>query len=306
MQTRISSDTQHSLPAVALETAVALIFWGSVPVVIRHVGANPFSIGIFRLFFATLLIRILFVRRAELQQLSRRDWLGLAVIGACFGVHWGLYFFSIKLASASIGAIGLASYGAFLILLSAIVERTRLGVIDVLALALCIGGSLMLVPEFSTKNNVSFGLLLGVASAFLFACLPVFHRQFRHIASGVRAAAQFGFALPLFLLGWPLADFATLSTSDWWWLCYLTIFCTVIGHGLWIRVTTVLRPTTTSTIYYLYLPVSLTFSHIFLGETIDLKMLFGAALIAGGSILGIRNQRISAAARSPDSTAPSK
>lgn len=291
MRSHGSRETPIRYLPVAIETVVALTFWASVPVVIRFIQANPFTIGIFRLFFATLLLRFLFVRREALRQLSRRDWLGLAAIGVCFGIHWALYFFSIKIASASIGAIGLAGYGAFLILLSAAVDRTRLTAMDLLAVVLCIGGSLFLIPEFRAGNNIVHGLILGAFSAFFFACLPILHRRFRHIPAGVRAAGQFGFAFPLFLAGWPLADFRALPVSDWWWLVYLTIFCTVIGHGLWIRVSTVLQPATTSTIYYIYLPISLGFSYIFLGETIDLRMLFGAALIATGSILGIRNQK---------------
>ncbi|MCR9143437.1 MAG: DMT family transporter [bacterium] len=276
--------------SVAIEAVVALSFWASVPVVIRLIEANPFTIGIFRLVLATLFLRLLFVRRDALKELSRRDWLGLGAIGLCFGVHWALYFFSIKVASASIGAIGLAGYGAFLILLSAAVDRVRLTAFDVVAVLLCIGGSLCLIPDFSANNTVVHGLILGAGSALCFACLPILHRRFRHIGSGVRAMGQFGFALPVFLIGLPYADFRAVPAHEWWWLLYLTVFCTVIGHGLWIRVTTALQPMTTSTVYYLYLPISLSLSYFFLGEQLDLRMLFGAALIASGSILGIRNQ----------------
>ncbi|MEQ9365322.1 MAG: DMT family transporter [Leptospirales bacterium] len=290
MQPSEAAETPVRSLSVAIEAIVALTFWASVPVVVRFIQANPFTIGLFRLTVATVLLRILFVRREALRNLKRRDWFGLAAIGLIFGVHWVLYFFSIKVGSASIGAIGLAGYGAFLIVLSAIVDRVRLTFVDLAAVGLCVVGSLFLIPNFDANSHVVQGLLLGAGSAFCFACLPILHRRFRHIGSGVRATGQFGFALPVFLLGAPLADFRGLPISDWWWLAYLAIFCTVIGHGLWVRVTTVLEPMTTSTVYYLYLPLSLSFSYLFLGEALDVKILFGAAFIALGSILGIRNQ----------------
>lgn len=294
MSADASPESSRIAPRIALEALVALIFWGSVPVVIRHVAANPFTIGIVRLILASSLIYLLFVRRAELRGMNRRDWLGLALIGLCFGLHWLMYFFSIKIASASIGAMGLAGYGAFLILLSALVNRRMPGPLELVAVALCIAGSLLLIPEFNAENQIALGLLLGAGSAFGFACLPILHRRFRHLGSGVRAMGQFAFALPVFLVGVGEADYTNLPASEWWWLAYLTIFCTVVGHGLWIRVTTALPPTTTSTVYYLYLPISLSFAHIFLGEMITAQMLVGGVLIAGGSILGIRNQQTGA------------
>lgn len=293
MQTTGTADApahRLSVARISVEAVVALTFWASVPVVIRFIQANPFTIGVFRLVLATLLLRLLFVRGSDLKGLARRDWIGLAAIGASFGVHWLLYFFSIKIASASIGAIGLAGYGAFLILLSAVVDRTPLSAVDIFAVLLCIAGSLLLVPEFSAENQIVHGLLLGAGSAFCFACLPILHRRFRHIGPGVRATGQFAFALPVFLVGISFVDFRGLPPGDWWWLIYLTIFCTVIGHGLWVRVTTALQPMTTSTVYYLYLPISLSFSYLFLGETIRPEMALGALLIAAGSILGIRSQ----------------
>ena len=302
---------RNAQAALPLETIVALALWGSVPVVIRYVSANPFAIGIVRLIAASILIRLLFVGPGGLRNLSRRDGWGLLAIGLCFGLHWVLYFFSIKLSSASLGAIGLSAYGICLVLLSALFEGSRLKAIDLLALALCIVGSLLLAPGSGMfeSSTVAIGLLCSVGSAFCFACLPILHRRFRHLGPGVRTFGQFFFALPLFLPGLPWAGLEALSANDWMWLGYLTIFGTIIGHGLWIRVSTALHPTTTSTVYYIYLPVALGFSYLFLGERLDPSMLAGAVLIVSGSILGVRNQQpqsISEATRSPDSTAPSK
>lgn len=276
---------------LVLETAVAITLWASVPVVVRSLSANAWTIGIFRLFFGSVLIYLIFVRRetGALRSLRLQDWLWLGVIGLAFGGHWATYFLSIKTASASIGAIGLAGYGVFLTMLGAIYYRRAPRLLELLALVLCIVGAYFLVPEFSLSNDVAAGLALGSVSSFLFALLPILHQHNRHLSSQVRTFGQFAFGFALFAFFFPWSDW-NLPALDWGKLAYLTLFCTALSHTLWVRVSTVLPPQTTSTVYYAYLPISLTFAVLLLGETVDLRTIGGAALIVTGSVIGVRAQ----------------
>ena len=269
------------------ETAVSLALWGSIPVVIRFVSANPFTIGVFRLTLASAIVFLLFVRWSELARLRARDWGSLALMGLCFGLHWGAYFFSIKLAGAAIGAIGLSAYGIFLILLGALFRETRLRPMDLLAVALAAGGSVLLVPELSLRNQTVLGLAIGSFSALMFAMLPILHRRNQHLPASIRTFGQFFFALLLFTVFLPFTRWK-LPATDWLALLYLAIFCTVISHSLWVRVTTALDPATTSTVYYAYLPVSLGLAALLLGEQLTYGMLLGATLIVSGSVLAVR------------------
>ena len=275
--------------SVWIQVPVALFFWGSVPVIVRGIEAEPFTIGVERLSVATLLVGLILLRWEELRRLRRSDVWGLAAIGGSFAAHWALYFFSIKTSSASIGAIGLASYGVQLLLLQSLVYRQRLRRIDLLAVSLGVGGSILIIPEFSLQDNVTAGILLGVVSSFFFAVLPLLHRAYSHLSTSMRTFGQFAFGFLAFAVFLPWTRWE-LQPLDWLGLAYLTIFCTFVSHTMWVRVTTALEPATTSTIYYIYLPVSLGFAAVLLGERLDLRTLAGACLVVAGSIIGIRNQ----------------
>lgn len=275
------------------QAAVALVLFACIPVVVRYVTANPFTIGVVRLTIATtgLAAMMAWRRRASppAPPLRRGDWLRLAVIGLIFFAHWITYFFAIKTSSASIGAIGLSTYGIHLLILGALFGRARFHIVDFLAVALAVAGAVSIVPEFRLANDVTAGLALAVLSGFFYATLPVLHQRWEHLPSQVRALGQFGFALLFFLLFLPRTDFS-LRPVDWAGLAFLGVGSTFIGHTLWVRVTTTLPSNATSIIYYGNLPVALVLSVALLGEPITTRTLAGALLIVLGGVIGLGAQ----------------
>lgn len=276
-------------PILLLEALVAVILFGCIPVLVRFVDANPWTIGIVRLLIATTGLAILLRARRLLHAPARRDLLRLALIGAVFFAHWATYFFAVKISSASIGAIGLSTYGAHLLILGAIAGLGRLHASDVAALVVVLAGAIIIVPEPDLSNRTTAGLLLAIVSAMLYATLPILHQRWSHLASGTRALGQFSVALLLFLLFLPKANW-DLGPLDWGGLAFLAIGSTLIAHTLWVRVTTRLSPAASSLLYYGNLPVALILSVLLLGERVSGRMLAGAALIVAGSAGGLASQ----------------
>jgi drug/metabolite transporter (DMT)-like permease len=274
---------------VTAETAVALLLFGCIPVVIRYVEANPYTIGIVRLAIASAGLALLMRGRSVIRPLSRVDLARLTLIGALFFAHWIAYFFAIKISSASIGTIGLSTYGIHLLILGSIFGGSRFTIADAVAVALAIVGVLLTVPEFSLGNRSTVGILLGTASALFYAALPILHQRWSHMSSSVRALGQFSVALVCFLLFLPKADW-TLRPIDWAGLAFLGFASTLVGHGLWVRITTRLRPATTSIVYYGSVPIALVLAVIVLGEPLTGRTIVGAALIVGGGVVGLYHQ----------------
>lgn len=272
--------------ATFTEAAIALVLFGCIPVVVKFVSANPYTIGVFRLAVATAGLYLLVGKRSRLSELSASDIRRLAVIGAIFFAHWLTYFLAIKLSSASVGAIGLSTYGVDLLLLGAITGRSRLNAIDIVAVLMAMAGAVATVPELTLKNDAAIGMLLACVSAFFYALLPILHQRYAHMPSETRALGQFGFALALFLLFLPKTEW-DLRPVDWAGLAFLAVGSTLIGHSFWVRVTTVLSPSLTSIIYYGNVPIALLLSVLVLREPLTPRLLLGAALIVGGGILGL-------------------
>ncbi|MBI2214971.1 MAG: DMT family transporter [Acidobacteria bacterium] len=268
------------------EAAIALVLFACIPVVIRYVSANPFTIGIVRLAIATTGIGLVMRDRAALRALPRADIGRLVIIGIAFAAHWLAYFFAIKASSASIGTIGISTFGIHLLILGAIFGRSRFGVVDVFAVALAIAGATLTVPELSLENDSTLGLLLAILAGFFYATLPILHQRWSHMSSSIRAFGQFAVALVLFLVTLPMARW-DLRPIDWAGLAFLGIGSTFVGHGLWVAVTTRLKPSTTSIIYYGNVPIAIALSVTILGEPLTPRIAGGAALIVGGSVVGL-------------------
>jgi len=273
-----------------LEATVTILMMGAVPIIIRHIAANPWTIGLVRLGVAT-------AGMALIIQLTRR-WVtptldevrALALIGLLFGAHWALYFLSIKASSAAIAVIGQSTFGVHLVILGWLIGHHRVERVDLLAVACAIAGSLLVAPRWSLQNQDTVGLLLGIFSAFFYAFLPILHQRLSYVSSAMRVLGQFVFGLLVFLPALPAADWR-LSADDWFWLMVLAIVCTLVQHTLWTRLTTRLPTLTTSVLFYLAVPVTLIFGVVLLGERVSGWMLAGAALIVSGNLLALLKSR---------------
>ena len=70
-----------------------------------------------------------------------------------------------------------------------------------------------------------------------------------------------------------------LPFTDWWLLLALGVGGTLIGHGLWLKVTTHLPPVITGGFYYLAIPLSLFYEFTILQNEITSSKIIGALII---------------------------
>jgi drug/metabolite transporter (DMT)-like permease len=274
------------------EAAVALALFGAIPVVIKAISANAFTIGIFRLVVATI-GAIVYCAWKRQMAIAWRDVGRLALLGAIFFAHWITYFIAIKISSASIAAIGLSTYGIQLLILGALTKTTpgtsRLHRTDLVAVMLAVAGALVIVPDLTLRSSVLSGIALASLSALFYATLPILHQRFAAIPSSTRTLGQFAGALVLFLLFLPLSNWQ-LTGRDWGGLWFLGIGSTLIAHTLWVRVTTTLTPAAASVLYYGNLPFALLLSAFLLHEPFTTRTVVGALLIIGGGAIGLVSQ----------------
>lgn len=269
-----------------LEAAVTILMMGAVPIIIRHVAANPWTIGIIRLGVATAGMAIIVMAMRRWVTPTPREWRALALIGLLFGAHWALYFLSIKVSSAAIAVIGQSTFGVHLVVLGWAIGHHDVEPADLVAVALAVAGSLLVAPRWSLADHDTVGLLLGIVSSFFYAFLPILHQRLAHLSSAMRVLGQFWFGLLVFLPSLPFTGWR-FSASDWFWLMVLAVVCTLVQHTLWTRLTTRLPTLTTSVLFYLAVPVTLVFGVVILGERVTGWMLGGLGLIVAGNLLAL-------------------
>lgn len=263
---------------------VAVVSMSLVPILVRSTQANEVTIGLVRLAIAILAITPFILFKQYYRQLKKSDWLALCILGLVFGGHWLSYFVAIKLSSAAIAAVALSTYGIHLLILNWLVKKQAVSIIEWLAILACFGGCLLVAPEFDISNKFTLGLLVGVGSGFLYACLPLLHQRIMHVPTATRAWGQFLFASLIFLPLSMQSDWQ-LQYGDWWRLIVLGVVCTLIGHSLWVKVSSELPGVITGVIYYLYVPIAMCMAVFFLGEKLNPSMIMGAILIVGANIL---------------------
>ena len=142
----------------------------------------------------------------------------------------------------------------------------------------------MVIAFLATKLVVEgeielYGFLWGFISSIFYALLPIINIKNRDIPAGHRAFAQFFITLPFYLIfGFSNLEFQ-FDPYNWGILILLGLGGTLIGHGLWLKVTTVLPTTISGGFYYLAIPLAMIYEYFLLHLNIGPKKALGALLI---------------------------
>lgn len=271
---------------LVLLAVLAVFLMAMVPVIIKYIEVDPWLIGAFRLAISVVGLVLLagLIRKPLIAR--RENWIFILLLGLVFAAHWLTYFYSIQLSTASIAAIGVSTFGAHLLLLGWFVHKQPPHWLELFCVLLAFAGVYMVVPEFDINDGMTIGLILAVISGFLYALLPLMHQKYRHINGERRTFGQFFVAMVIFSFGLPQAEWS-IPKESWAGLIVLGVVCTLVAHSLWIKVSTELNHVVTSVVYYLYVPIAMLFSFVFLDEILSFQQLFGAGLIIVANILGI-------------------
>ena len=199
-----SIKNKNSFSNLIIIAISAILLMSIVPVIIKWINVNPVSIGIVRLIIGAVGIAILVLFSKAKLSISKKELAWLILLGFIFALHWYCYFVSIKMASASLAAIGVATFGIHLLILSSLFNSQKFNRVDVLAIFLALIGIYLTSPNFnigqSNMEQSKFdGFLLAIFSGFLYACMPIINQRIKHIPTQTKALGQFSFALLGFL-----------------------------------------------------------------------------------------------------------
>jgi drug/metabolite transporter (DMT)-like permease len=286
-----------------VKALAAIAIFATVPASISVVvGDSPelgvvIALGVVRLSLASLgMTAMLAVRRDARPAIAadfRRDWRGLVAIGVMFGLHWLTYFIAIKAGSPSMSELGFSTYGAQLPLLGWAFGFGRPKAATFAGIALASVGSWLCLSGVDLGSGLAVSLLVGALSGTFYAAVPLLNQRYAGADVQLRTWAQFTFALPLFLLLAPAAQWS-FSGRDVLLMLHLSLVVTLIGHYIWVQATTVLPIQTTAVLVYLQPPLALTINHLALNDPITPGMIAGAACIVAANLLtiGLRARRV--------------
>lgn len=208
----------------------------------------------------------------------RRKWFFI-FSGLLLGVHWVMYFISIKISIVSIAVVSIFTFPAITTLLEPLFFKTRLSRLALFNSALVVAGLIILTPEFNLNNEYTVGVLLGVGSAILFAVRNLLNKKYI-----VETPATVIMLIQLLVSAVILSPAAFIYPIDFEWksviyLIALSIVTTAIGHTLFVNSLKHFKTSAASVITSLQPVYGILLAVIFLGEKLTQNVLIGGSLI---------------------------
>ena len=251
-------------------------------------GADIFAMLLFRFFVATLLL-LGWCRWQRVRFPSRRQALGIALMGGIGYVGQSLcYFSALQYAQASLVALLLYLYPVFVTILAAIFLNERLTRVKLGALVLCSLGTALTVGG---GQGQPLGMALAVAAALIYSGYIVIGAQLTRgvdaratatlvclaatVSFGAMGAVRASQGLPL---QWPT------GTGGWAALTAIAVCSTVVAILTFFAGLQRLGAGRASMLSTLEPVVTVLLAAMLLGETLTAAQLGGGALILAGVV----------------------
>lgn len=264
---------------------LTVILLGGTALFSKLVPLSAADITLVRSVFACIaLFAFLKLARNKITLNSKKDYTVAVGLGVLMALHWVTYFAAMQYAGVSVGMIALFTFPVITVLIEPFFERVRLVWQDIVSTLTVIFGVYLIVPETSLENDVTLGVLIGIASAVLYSFRNLIHRKhFKHY-SGAQAMAWQTLVITLILLPFGSESITNASTDAWLLLLLLGTVFTALPHALIAASLRHLRAKTFSLIACMQPLYGVFLAILLLDETPTISALVGGVLITSASV----------------------
>jgi drug/metabolite transporter (DMT)-like permease len=177
-----------------------------------------------------------------LPKVTLRKFIQLSGCGALLGLHWMLFYGSIKASNVSIGVICFSLVGFFTAICEPLILKRRFSWMELLLSCITVAG-VMCIFSFDTRYR--YGIMIGIVSSLVCALYVIYNKK---ASVGVRSRdvlmSQMSGGLivvsciiPLYLMVFPSSQAVVVipeGSNLWFMLCH-ALFCTVGMYLLQIQ-----------------------------------------------------------------------
>ena len=268
---------QNNVKKAFIQLHISVLLAGFTGVLGKLITLNETTLTWYRIFF-TALVLIVFT---GFPRVSWKKLLQIAGCGSLLGLHWLLFYASIKASNISIGVVCFASMCFFTSIFEPLIFRKKFSWIEMLLALITVGG---LVCIFSFDSRYRFGIGIGVVSA---AVCSLYAITCKKVSAGIKARTMLlyqmlgGLAgvsviIPFYLMLFPSSQpvYVIPEGANLWWLLSLALFCTAGLYLLQIIVLKSLSAFTVNLTYNLEPCYSILIAFLAFGEARQLNASF--------------------------------
>jgi drug/metabolite transporter (DMT)-like permease len=246
----------------------------------------------------------------EARTLRPRDLGAGLALGACgYALQSGLFFAALQRIDASLLSLLIYTFPAIVAAAAVALGRERLDARRLVALALALGGLVLVVAGAGAGRLDALGTALGLAAALVYSTYILVSDGVAGRVSPRLLAALVctGAAVTLTAGSAALGDLrpGALTAAGWAWLACLAVVSTVASISLFFAGLRRVGPTTASILATVEPLVTVVLAFLAFGETLGPAQLAGGALVlAAVLVLNVRLRRRRAPAAAPVVAAP--
>ena len=259
----------------------------------KLITLNEVDIVWYRMLFTSLILMVF----TGLPRVGWKKFLQIAGCGALLGLHWMLFYSSIKASNVSIGVVCFALVGFFTAIFEPIVFHRKVSWAELLLSLITVAGLLCI---FSFDARYRYGIAIGVVSSAVCALYAIFNKK---VSVGVRSRTMLMYQMsggivgvsliiPLYLMVFPSQQPVVVipeGSNLWWMLCH-ALFCTIGMYLLQIQALKQLSAFTVNLTYNLEPCYTILLAFLFFGEARELNLSFyvGISLVILSVLLQTR------------------
>lgn len=243
----------------------------------KLITLNEATLTWYRIFFTAIILLVF----TGLPKVSGKKLLQIAGNGTLLGLHWLLFYASIKASNVSIGVVCFASMGFFTSIFEPLIFHRRIAWAEVLLSLITIFG---LVCIFSFDSRYRTGIIIGIISAATCSLYAITNKRVsKDVKSRTMLLYQMiggligvSILIPIYLMIYPSSQAVMVipEGANLWWLLCLSLFCTAGLYLLQIIVLKQLSAFTVNLTYNLEPCYTILIAFLAFGEARELNAAF--------------------------------
>lgn len=216
---------------------IAVVSTAAILIRLAQADSPSLTIAAWRLTLATLILApiTLVVRRAELRDLTRREWASALASGLLLALHFASWITSLAYTSVAASVMLVSASPLFVGLASHLLLRERLtrGVVAALLVAI-VGSALIGLGDLGRGVHQLWGDVLALVGALAAAGYFLIGRRLRaRLSLLAYVFPVYGTAAVALMLGLLLSGLPALPqrSQTWLWLVLLALGPQIVGHS---------------------------------------------------------------------------